>query len=92
MPLHHFHLANKIHNFCWLVEQQNTKCNRKWHQQYNITQQWSHIQYAKFVYYTKLVSTVLVSDVKLPYQTMLAISTESVRPPGVSPPITMSLL
>ena len=28
----------------------------------------------------EIISTVLVSDVKLPYQTMLAISTELVRP------------
>ena len=43
------------------------------------------------VYY---ISTVLVSDVKPPYQTMLAISTESVPVQllGVSPPTTMSSL
>ena len=40
------------------------------------------------------ISTVLVSDVKRPYQTMLAISTESVpvQLSGVTPPTTMSSL
>ena len=37
------------------------------------------------------ISTLLVSDVKLPYQTMLATSTESVML-GVDPPTIMSSL
>ena len=40
----------------------------------------------------EIIATVLVSDVKPPCQTMLAISTVSVTPAAVSPPTTMSLL
>ena len=38
-----------------------------------------------------IISTALISDVKLPYQAMLAISTELVIS-GVPPPTTISLL
>ena len=38
------------------------------------------------------IGTVLVSDVKPPCQTMLAISTVSVTPAAVSPPTTMTSL
>ena len=43
-----------------------------------------------FVSLSETISTVLVSDVKLPCQMMLAISTESVRPLGVAPYTTIS--
>ena len=38
------------------------------------------------------ISTVIVSNVKPPHQTMVAISTESVMSFGICPPTTMSLL
>ena len=51
----------------------------------------SHSIYIVCVPY-ETISTVLVLDVKPPYQTMVAISTESVTPPGVPPPTIMTSL
>ena len=50
----------------------------------------SHSIYIVCLLY-ETISTVLISDVKPPYQTMLPISIESVLP-GVNPPTTMSSL
>ena len=51
----------------------------------------SHSIYLACVLY-ETISTVLVSDVKLLYQMMLAISTELVFAPAVTPPTAMSSL
>ena len=61
-------------------------------QQYNLTVV-SHSIYIVYVLY-ETICRVLVSDVKPPYQMMLAISTESVPVQllGVKPPTTMSSL
>ena len=59
-------------------------------QQYNPTVVSYSIYIVCVLYET--ISTVLVPDVKPPYQTILAISTESVVPPGEPPPTTMSSL
>ena len=57
----------------------------------NITQLWSTFSLHIVCVLYETISTVLVPDVKSPYQTMLAISTESVTS-GVPPPTTISLL
>ena len=62
----------------------------KWHQYDNITVVSRSIYVVCVLYET--ISTALVSDVKLHYQTMLAISTESVLPLAVNPPTIISLL
>ena len=51
-------------------------------QQYNPTV----VSHSIYIVCVLCLLTVLVSDVNPPYQMMLAVSTEAVKPPGVQPP------